>query len=111
MDVAQQPFQAPIPTAPPPQNYPSFQQGNQQMSQYGQPQQSPPSYAQAQPKQGNAGGIFAALAALFLLRRGGRRAGGGLCGVIAGLLVLVILAGVGFAIFRSIGPSPGRNII
>src|SRR5579863_8401455 len=81
MDVAQQPFQAPIPTAPPPQNYPSFQQGNQQMSQYGQPQQSPPSYAQAQPKQGNAGGIFAALAALFLLRRGGRRAGGGLCGV------------------------------
>lgn len=108
MDVAQPSFQAPIPTAPPPPNYPPSPQGNQQMPLYGQPQQNP-SYAQAQPQQNNTRGALAALAALFLLRRGRRRSGGGLCGVIAGLLVLAILVGVGFAIFKSIGPSFGRN--
>src|SRR3989440_7120140 len=108
MDVAQPSFQAPIPTAPPPPNYPPSPQGNQQMPSYGQPQQNP-SYAQAQPQQNNTRGAFAALAALFLLRRGRRRSGGGLCGVIAGLLVLAILVGVGFAIFKSIGPSLGRT--
>ena len=110
MDVAQPSFQAPIPTAPPPPNYPPSPQGNQQLPSYGQPQQNP-SYAQAQPQQNNTRGALAALAALFLLRRGRRRSGGGLCGVIAGLLVLAILVGVGFAIFKSIGPSLGRTTI
>ena len=78
------------------------------MPSYGQPQQNP-SYTQAQPQQNNTRGALAALAALFLLRRGRRRSGGGLCGVIAGLLVLAILVLVGFTIFKSIGSSLGKG--
>lgn len=108
MDGAESPLQAPIPIAPPPPNYPSFSPDNRQMPPYGQPQQSS-SYAQAQPQQNNGGGALVGLAALSTLRRGGRRSRAGLCGVLAGVLVLVILVGMGFAIFRSIGTSFGKT--